>query len=373
MVFTLVVPMLSKISTSLAHSQVDAYMVKMISGVIGPAMVVGAAFAGVLADKIDRRPVMIGAGLLFALTGVAPFFLDSLPLILVARFATGMSAVAIATIGAAMVGDNFGEAQRPGWMGALAAVGMVTAVVSLPLAGLIADAGWRWPFLIYLSGFLIAVLSWVAMKPTAPKQRNEVPISAAGASARKYPVGLIILALVLGALLNLPGIYISFYLRDLGAGSPSSVGFALMLNALVAAMLSALYGRIRRRLSAGSVFQLGFGALAAGLSLLGLAHTYLLAVIGLRVMGVGMGWLSPNLMSAVADEVDEEHRGRAFGSVNAAMSIAPAVGVTAMEPLVSRIGIPGVLLATAGLAVVTLVAILAREQMRRSVITVPSR
>lgn len=365
--------MLSKISTSLAHSQIDAYMVKMISGVIGPAMVVGAAFAGVLADKVDRRPVMVGAGLLFAVTGVAPFFLTSLPIILVARFATGVSAVAIATIGAAMVGDHFDEAERPRWMGALSAVGMVTAVVSLPLAGLIADAGWRWPFLIYLSGILIAALSYVAMKPAAPRQRTEAVAPTAKMSARKYPVELIILALIIGALLNLPGIYISFYLRDLGAGNPSAVGFALMLNALVAAMLSALYGRIRRRLSVRTVFQFGFGGVAAGLGLLALAHSYLLAIVGLLVMGVGMGWLSPNLMSAVADEVDEQHRGRAFGSVNSAMAIAPAVGVTAVEPLVTRIGIAGVLLLTAGLAAVTLVVIIAREQTRKPVTTVPSR
>jgi MFS family permease len=353
--FTVVVPMLSKISHELAHNPVDAYLAKMVSGVVGPAMVVGAAIAGILADKIDRRPVMAGAGLIFAAAGAAPFFLDNLPLILVTRFATGMASIAIATIGAAMVGDHFDEADRPGWMGALSAVGMVTAVVSLPLAGLIADHGWRWPFLLYLCGIPIAALSWIAMRPVARDNRQTTPTVAIRTS--KYPVNLIVLALIIGVLLNVPGIYISFYLRDLGAGNPSAVGFALMLNALVAAMLSAVFGQVRRRLSVRSLFYYGFGAVALGLALLAIAHTYLLAIGALLVMGVGMGWLTPNLMSAVADAVDEHHRGRAFGAVNAAVSIAPAIGVTALEPVANRIGIPGILLLTAALGAATAIAV----------------
>jgi MFS family permease len=264
-----------------------------------------------------------------------------------------------------MVGDHFEEADRPGWMGALSAVGMITAVVSLPVAGLIADHGWRWAFLIYLFGLPIAALSWVAMKPAGREIRETSPTPAVG--ARKYPVNLIVLALIVGVLLNVPGIYISFYLRDLGAGNPSAVGFALMLNALVAAALSAVFGQVRRRLSAQSLFYYGFGAVAAGLGLLALAHTYLLAVGALLVMGVGMGWLTPNLMSAVADAVDEHHRGRAFGAVNAAISIAPAIGVTALEPVANRIGIPGILLLTSGLGAATVVVLWLQRFSRKSV------
>jgi predicted MFS family arabinose efflux permease len=130
-----------------------------------------------------------------------------------------------------------------------------------------------------------------------------------------------------------------------------------MLNALSAAVLSAVFGKVRRRLSARSLFYCGFGAIAAGLGALAIAHSYLIAVVALLVMGVGMGWLTPNLMSAFADAVDEHHRGRAFGAMNAAIAIAPAMGVTALEPLANRIGISGILLLTAGIGAATILAI----------------
>jgi MFS family permease len=359
--FTVVAPMLSRMSLELAHGPVDAYMVKMVSGVLGPAMVLGAAGAGFLADKIDRRWAMVGASLLFALAGAAPFALSSLPLILVARFLTGVAAVSMATIGATMVGVYVEEDHRPGWMGALASVAMISAVVSLPLAGWLADKGWRWPFLMYLPAILVAGLALVAMKrPEAQAEIAQAPQPRASAVSGKYPIALILLALVVGIVINVPGIYISFYLRNLGVASAAAVGVILMLNALAAAGFSAAFGRVRRKVSARVVFYYGFAAMAVGIGALALAPTYPIAVAALLVMGVGMGWLTPNMMSSVVEAVDEHHRGRALGAMNSAQSIAPALGVSLLEPLVGRIGIPGVLLLTAGLAALTLGVIAAR-------------
>jgi hypothetical protein len=43
--------------------------------------------------------------------------------------------------------------------------------------------------------------------------------------------------------------------------------------------------------------------------------------------------------------------------MNAAIAIAPAMGVTALEPLANRIGISGILLLTAGIGAATILAI----------------
>ncbi|API59337.1 hypothetical protein BSL82_08455 [Tardibacter chloracetimidivorans] len=72
--------------------------------------------SGLLADKLGRRPLLIGSGLLFAGLGVAPFFLDDIVIILATRFGLGIAAVAFSTVGATLVGDHFRPAEQPRWL-----------------------------------------------------------------------------------------------------------------------------------------------------------------------------------------------------------------------------------------------------------------
>lgn len=365
--YTVVGPMLAKISAALAHGPTDAYMVKMISGVIGPAMVVGGGLGGLLADKLDRRPVMALSGLIVAIAGAAPALLNSLPAILITRFIMGVAAVVMATIGVAMVAEAFDEARRPGWIGAVVTVDLVAAIVSLPIAGVVADVGWRDPFLMYLCGFPVAALSLFAIPRPPPRGSHQpAPCVEARNPAAMYPMGLIALGLVIGALVTIPGIYISFYLRNLGVERSSTVGVILMLNAAAAVLVTALYGRVRHRLSPEAIFCASFGVMAVAIAMLALARNSLTAVAALLVMGAGMGWLNPNLMSQVIDAVEPSHRGRALGAVRASAAIAPALGVTALQPLVDTIGVNFVYLLTAGLAALMFFGMLARELQRRS-------
>jgi MFS family permease len=359
--YTVVGPMLAKISAALARGPADAYMVKMISGVLGPAMVVGGVLGGVLADKAPRRTVMVASSFIVAGAGLAPAVLDSLPAILVTRFIMGMVAVIISTIGVVMVGDYFDEAQRPSWMGAVVAVDLVAAIVALPTAGLIADTGWRWPFLMYACGFPIAALAFVSIPAgVAAYAHSPAPEDAASSGGVRYPVGLITLGLIIGALVTTPGIYISFYFRGLGLEKPSTVGVILMLNATVAVVVASVFGRVRRRFSSGAIFCCSFGAMAIGITVLALAPSYQIAVGALLIMGAGMGWLNPNLMSAVIETAEPSHRGRALGAVRASSAMAPALGVTALQPVVERIGVNGAYLLTAGIAAMMFIGTAAR-------------
>jgi predicted MFS family arabinose efflux permease len=103
-------------------------------------------------------------------------------------------------------------------------------------------------------------------------------------------------------------------------------------------------------LSAASAFGCSFAALAVGIGLIVVASTYQLAIVGLLVMGLGIAWMSPNLSASTVDAVSVDRRGLTLGVVRAAHSLAPAVGVAMLEPLVSRIGVRGVLMLNVALA-----------------------
>jgi MFS family permease len=358
--YAVVVPILPGMSAAFAHGVTGEYMVKMVFGVLGPAMVLGGAFGGYLADKVDRRVLLTVSSLLFAAAGAAPFVLGDLAVILATRFLMGVAAVIIGLIGSAMVGDYFEEGRRAGWLGAVAALALAGSTLALPIAGAVGEAGWRWPFLIYLMGLPIAALAWLGVprRLLAAKVQTSEAATASGIEPRgAYPIGLLFLGLIIGALATTPGAYMPFRLSQLGQNT-SAIGFMLMLNALAGAGAAALYGTMRRRLSIRLVFCCGYAALGVGLAILALTSDVIIAIGALLVMGLALGWLTPNLPAVVVAAVDESRRGRALGAVNAAAAIAPAVCLTALEPVARLIGVSGVLLLTAALSGVMLLATL---------------
>jgi MFS family permease len=111
--FTTVVPVVPKLSMALAHDATDAYLVKMLVGILGISMVLGGPIFGAVFDKVPRRPFLVVAGLAFTVLGVAPYFLNDLSVMLVTRFLMGIAAIALCVSAAAMVGDCFPEEERP--------------------------------------------------------------------------------------------------------------------------------------------------------------------------------------------------------------------------------------------------------------------
>jgi predicted MFS family arabinose efflux permease len=361
MSYNVVMPILADMSGQLARDDTDAYLVKMILGVIGLAIVVGAPLAGIVADRFGRRSLLLWSGLLFAGAGIAPFFLTDLAAILATRVVVGLAAAAFATAGSALVGDLFDEADRPRWMGALVSGSMVTALVTVPLSGIIGDAGWRYCFLLYLAGVPAALLAWFGTRDAAASgPSGETRVDAAKPAAGRFPLALTILALLVGFLIYTPAIYGSFQLKALGLQNPSSIGLMLTISAVVGALMSSQFGRIRRHFSARAMFCGSFAAFAVGMAALALAPGYHVGILGLIVIAIGVAWLSPNLLSLSAS-VDPARRGQVMGLIRSAQSVAPAVGITAIELAADELGVAGILLIVSVLAAVLAVAMAIRK------------
>jgi MFS family permease len=346
--FSTVAPILPKMSRELAHTPADQYLVKMMLGVVGIAMVVGAPLAGLLADKVSRRLILAVAGVVFTVAGAAPFVLGSLPLILVTRLLMGLAAQTAYIVGAALVAEAFEDVERARWMGICTTVAIASGMVAMLVAGTLGDAGWRWPFLTYLVGAPITAFGWFALHdetapPAAVRPHRVAP-------SRAFPVEFAGLGLLIGFMIYAPSIYLPFHLTALGAMRSSLIGSTLTLSMVASAFASSQFGLARRWLSSRAAFGCSFAAVALGVGVIAVTRSYPVVLVGLFVMGLGSGWLTPNLMASAAGAADEGRQGRALGVVKAAYSLAPAVGVTLLEPVARWVGPQGVLLLTAVLA-----------------------
>jgi MFS family permease len=340
--FTVPIPILATMAASLGHSAGQAFEVKLIMGVLGPSMALGALCTGWLAGRCDRRSLLLVLALLASLAGLAPAVLENLPAIIATRAATGFAVAGLMTLGLTMVGDYCAPEARTRLFGLLGATSMVASVISLPLSGFIGDHGWRHSFVLYLLPLILVPLALPQRIP-APAVVAKVAVAAPRRGLFGLPLGFLLLALAIGLILSIPGIYLSFHLATLGVHKASAIGTLMMATTILSTVVSVLYGAAFARLGLRRTFIVAFAGMGAALWLLAFAPSFAIAATGQLLVGFGMSWLTPNLMNALSLEVDEADRGRCVGIVQSAMMIAPLVGVLLLEPLLPHWGTAGVL------------------------------
>ncbi len=310
-----------------------------------PALFVALAapFMGLLIDRWGRKPVLVASLTLYGLAGTSGFVLDSLFAILASRAILGI-AIAGTMIGfTTLIADYFTGSRLNQFMGYQGAAIGLGGIVFVLLGGYLADFGWRFPFLIHLSAFLVLPGVWFAVDEPeirtesaprdAPEERASFPLKSL---APIYAIAFAGLLLFFVFILQLP-----FYLTAVVGVGPSLVGLALSLQALVAVLIALQYRRLKARLSFQGMFVLIF--LTIGISQLIVAATpvYGLVVVGLLIAGIGLGALPPSLNLWVISKTPSAMRGRALSGLTAFLFLGQFFTPVITEPIVGQVGLSG--------------------------------
>jgi len=354
MAMTVTAPLLASMGADLIQPGTSTYLVKMITGIVGPALIIGAPLAGWLADRFDRRPLLFAFGFVFLVSAMAPAVLDNIVNIVIARFFTGAAGGALATIGMAMVGQYYDEARRPGIIGILAFLTLSISILTLPVAGTLARTGWRNAFYLFIVLSPLLLLALLRPLP-APAQVLHADGSKAGGWPR-MPIALLAIAFAIGLALNLAGIFYSFYFTELGVHDVRTIALLLMYQASVAGAATLLFSPASKRFSRRMIFIIAFSATALGLGIQGITSDWRIAGASLTLTGLAMGWLVANLSATVIALVDERHHGAALGIAHAFSAIAALLGIS--QPLQDALGIQGIFMAVAGFCALVLLGLL---------------
>lgn len=283
-----------------------------------PALLIAisAPIAGMLLDKIGRKPILLVSLLLYALAGSSGLWLNSLYAILVGRALLGLAVAGIMSGFTTLIADYFASTALDRFLGLQAAFTGLGGVVFVLLGGILADVGWRMPFSIYLMSVVVCGGVLLFIDEPAPTQASN---AVAGKRFDFRPI-LPIYATAFFAMLifYLVPTQLPFYLDQLGTGG-SLVGAAISTLTLIAAIASLQYQRLRLRLSANTLFAATFGLMAIGYAIIGSANAYAIVVLGLIVAGAGLGLLQPNLATWLVPLVSAEKRGSAFGGLTTAL------------------------------------------------------
>ena len=330
-----VAPALPRMAEAFSAAPNAELLSKLVLTAPAVAIALCAPFAGALVDRFGRVGILRASLVLYGLAGTAGYVLDDLYAILASRAALGVAVAGTMTSVTALVGDYYSGEARTRYAGLQSLVMSLGAVVCVAAGGLLADVGWRLPFLIYLTGW--AVLVPVLLYVVEPRRAGVAP--AAHGRAAAFPLGPIAAAYGITffavAMFYMIPVQIPFLLRTIGAESGTAAGAVVAAASLTAAGGSAWFARLRRSGGVLGVYAWAFGLMAAGYALAGLAGTFAGALAGAAVAGVGVGLFFPNSNLWVLALAPPASRGQLAGGLTSAIFLAQFSSPILVHPLVA--------------------------------------
>lgn len=308
----------------------EGVLVRLALTITSLAIAISAPVAGLVADRVGRKPLLTASLATYAVAGTAGYFVDSLPVLLGTRTLLGLAVGGVMTSVSALITDWFDGQERGRFLGLQQAFASLGGVVFLPLAGILAGIDWRLPFWLYSVAAVIALPAVIGLG-------NE-PRTVQKASKAAFPakaIGIYLLALVATLVFYMAPTQLPFLLRDLGAG-PAVIGVVVAGSTLTSVVGALVFPKIPQgRITAASVALLGLGWL-----LIGYGGTLPLVTAGLLVGGFGVGLVVPNLNLRLANAASPAQRGRVLSGLVAGIFLGQFLSPLVIAPLVQTAGIP---------------------------------
>lgn len=315
-----------------------------LTGVVVSANLVGTFVgqypAGWLADRIGRRPVMVGGLVTAAAFTLAMVLPVGIGWLIGFRFLAGLGGAAYFPASRAMIADLVPESERGRAYGWLSSARLAGFIAGPAIGGVLALGGRQTVFVATAVALLLAAVVIVVALRSTPAARpsprlGEEAVAAPPGPAGPAPsrlawafAGLLALSVGFGVVVGAYTTVWSLFLKAIGA-TDWQIGLSLSLFALPAVVVAPLAGVAadrwsRRWLACGAV------ALAGIVAMIYPLFTSVPPVIALGVLeGAGIAFFDPASNALLMESVPADRRGRFQGGLGAANSAAMASGAAA--------------------------------------------
>ncbi|WP_375195306.1 MFS transporter [Sphingobium sp.] len=293
------------------------WKVPMMVSAPGLTIALFAPFAGFFVDRFGRRPLLVGATLLYGVVGTAPFFLDSLNMLIACRLGLGVAEAAILTIVNTLIADYWDDQGRKDWLFLQGICGPFFASGVILLSGVASAVRWNGIFLVYAVAFpiFVAMLAWM-FEPRRADGATIAEISHGERKTAPFPTASI--ALIGGVTLIASALYYVFIIsgslawREVGVMDPARIGQLTAIPSLFV-MLGALIFRLMGGRPHAVQLATFFLLLGVGLSGMGLAPDWRWMTAALIIQQTGAGMAVPTVIAWAQTKLPFEHRGRGMG------------------------------------------------------------
>jgi predicted MFS family arabinose efflux permease len=321
-------------------------------------------WAGGVADRWGRRPLMLAGAGLFAASTLA-YGLASSPAALAGlRLLTG-AGEALFWVGALTAVADLAPAERRGEAMSLASLSLYMGIGVGSLLGELAidRLGFAAAWTLAAGCGLVAV----ALALRVPDTRPDDP-DPGGPPARHrlvHPAGLLPGLLLLAGITGMAGFltFVPLYALDLGLDGSRGV---LLLFAGIVVGIRSVGARLPDRLGAARATRAAMALTAAGLAVVGVWPVPAGLVAGTAVFAVGIALLTPAVLTLAVEGVAPRERGAVLGTTSSFLDLAIGLGPATLGLVAASTGRPGVFLGGAAVAAAGLLLAWARPGRLRA-------
>ena len=315
------------------------WMITWIFGSYSLCQLIAAPIWGRLSDRYGRRPILIssmaGACASYFVLGFAPTLVWLVASRMLSGFMAGNISAAMAY--AADISAPEQRARALGTVGAAIALGfMIGPAIGGLLVGNDANtASFLLPAMVSAALSVVAMLLVIFLlrESLSAEQRENNRVGASPLvalrtlSARPALRWLVVAGvLVTFSQATLESIAALWGLQRFGIG-PRNIGFVFFgLAAIAVIMQGGLIRVLAPRFGERRLALAGVAAYVCGLTLVGLAPTIAVALVGLALVGVGSGLFSPSASALVSHQATAGNRGVVMGTYQSGASLARVLG-----------------------------------------------
>jgi MFS transporter, YNFM family, putative membrane transport protein len=324
--------------------------------------------SGPVGDRVGKYRVIAIATAFCAVVVFACGLTSSLPMLLLARVASGMGAAWIIPLGMAYIGDVVPYDRRQQVLGRYMSGQIIGQLFGQAAGGVIGDAfGWRTVFFVLAGLFAAAALGLARELKVNPLTREPARLGTSlgtslapvAADYRRLLGSPWVRIMLLAAFLE--GAFMFGAFAYVGADLHLRFGLNFALVGLVIGTFGIgglIYAGFVRQLFArfGEIGLAGYGSVTLGIAYVMLAVAPVWWVTPLAVMMVGLGfYMLHNTLQTNATQMAPHARATGVCLFSAALYIGQPVGISLVAPVIDRFGAPpiffmaGILLPALGL------------------------
>jgi MFS family permease len=344
-------PVLPNISARFSYLPDAGALTRLMMTGLSAAMIAGALASGFLAERFGQLRLLHVCLTLFALTGLASYFVDNLYFLVGMRIVLGIVNSAAGVLGTALLATRLSAARRDRWLGLFIMIGTTASLFWVILAGLLGKIDYRLVFLLQLLALPATLFIGATLKSDDGLQSGSQAERRA-AQGGGIPWGMTLFGLICGAVGSSTFAFLPFHLHAIGYADSARIGPLLTVSAAAGCATALSFGWIRKFASAIPVFLTGFTVTGVGLFWVLATQNYLLLAVALAVYGAGFGVVTPNLFSACAAATPMALRTRVLGFMRAGFYAGPLVAQPFLELAVLRGGPSAAIAAIASAAIV---------------------
>lgn len=300
-------------------------------------VVVFSPLSGYLFDKFKRLKLLYPFMIIWSVSGFSAFCLDNIYLILFSRAVFGIATAFVMTGASALLADYYQGLKREK---ALSIQGFYTAfggALFLTIGGFLSNINWRFPFLVYLLGFIIFIF---AFKNLFEPQKNK---NINTQTATKFNFFTFLPIYILGffsmAMFYIVPTQIPFFIIKVLDKGGELVGISLAISSIFTAFSSLIYSKLRIYFSLNKMYFIGFFLLGFGYLLIYIFHSYIILLIALIFTGCGLGILLVTNSSWLFSLTNDNIRAKAYGFLASFIFMGQFLSPFITQPIINTFGL----------------------------------